>query len=146
MGLQCRSTVTWTECVAAMALEDGHMSPSSINMTDPNQQCPGEWMLQSHSTGPRRLCGGNRSRHLACFSATYNTYDIHYSHVCGRVRGYEFQTAFGFSTSNSSIDSYYLSGVSLTHDLLEHDNTSGALWVDLGSIVQEALAVHVLTG
>ena len=25
MALQCRSTVTWTECVAAAALEDGHV-------------------------------------------------------------------------------------------------------------------------
>ena len=30
MGLQCSSTVTWTECVAVLALEEGgHVSPSS---------------------------------------------------------------------------------------------------------------------
>jgi len=29
MALQCRSTVTWTECVAATALEDGCVLPTS---------------------------------------------------------------------------------------------------------------------
>ena len=28
MGLQCRSTVIWTECVAAITLEDGHVLPT----------------------------------------------------------------------------------------------------------------------
>ena len=56
MGLQCRSTVTWTECVAAVAVEDGHVSPSSTSPTLTNSaqelgyyrlapQNPGEWML-----------------------------------------------------------------------------------------------------
>ena len=29
MGVQCRSTVTWTECVAAIPLEGGHVLPTS---------------------------------------------------------------------------------------------------------------------
>ena len=74
-------------------------------------------MLQTHSTGPRRLCGGNSSSHLGCVSATYNAYGISYSHVCGRVIGYQFAVTTAFRTPNSSIDSYYLSGVSLTHGL-----------------------------
>ena len=92
-----------------------------LNTTDPNQQCPGEWMLQNEwrllrgITETRRLCGGNSSSHLGCVSATYNTYGISYSHVCGRVIGYQFAVTDAFRTSNSSIDSHYLSGVSLTH-------------------------------
>ena len=78
-----------------------------LNMTNPDQQCPGAWRLLNG-----RLCGGNN---LGCVSAMYNTYGIHYSHVCGRVRGYQFQATSAFHTLNSSIDSYYLSGVSLTH-------------------------------
>ena len=35
--------------------------------------------------------------------------------MCGRVRGYQYSAPNAFLTSNSSIDSYYLSGVSLTH-------------------------------
>ena len=86
-----------------------------LNMTNPDQQCPGDWMLQTRSTEPRRLCGVDSSSHLACFSATFSTHGISYSHVCGRVYGYQFQGTYAFYTPNSSIDSYYLSGVSLTH-------------------------------
>ena len=86
-----------------------------LNMTSPDQQCPGAWMLQIRSTEPRRLCGVNISSHQACFSAMFSTYDISYNHVCGRVRGYHYSTTLGFGTSNSSIDSFYVDGVSLTH-------------------------------
>ena len=100
---------------------EGWTRVAFLNMTDPDQQCPGTWMLQNEwrllggITETRRLCGGNSSSHLGCVSATYNTYGIHYSHVCGRVRGYQYFASTAFRTSNSSIDSYYLSGVSLTH-------------------------------
>ena len=33
MGLQCRSTVTWTGGVAVAALEDGHVLPTSMRAT-----------------------------------------------------------------------------------------------------------------
>ena len=85
-----------------------------LNMTNPDQQCPGDWILQTRSIEPRRLCG-NTSTIQACFSAMFSTYGISYNHVCGRVRGYQVGGANAFSTRNSSIESYYLSGVSLTH-------------------------------
>ena len=72
-------------------------------------------MLQTRSTEPRRLCGVNINSHLACFSAMFSTHGISYSHVCGRVRGYQYQATGAFYTENRSIESYYLSGVSLTH-------------------------------
>ena len=42
MGLQCRCTVTWTECVEAIPLKGGARL-AYLNMTDPDQQCPGAW-------------------------------------------------------------------------------------------------------
>jgi len=42
-------------------------------MSDPYQQCPGEWNLQTHSSEPRRLCGRG-SNSAGCLSAMYNTY------------------------------------------------------------------------
>ena len=39
-----------------------------LNMTDPDQQCPGAWMLQIRSTEPRRLCGVRSDISLGCFS------------------------------------------------------------------------------
>ena len=89
-----------------------------LNMTDPNQQCPGAWILDNYRTN-MRLCGTDGSYFSrtprGCFSAMFSTYGIHYSRVCGRLRGYQFSAPFAFFTYNSSIDSYYLSGVSLTH-------------------------------
>ena len=36
MGVQCRSIVTWTGCVAAIALEGGHELHTSTQLTLPN--------------------------------------------------------------------------------------------------------------
>jgi len=46
---------------------------SQSNMSDPYQQCPGEWNLQTHSSELRRLCGRG-SNSAGCLSAVYNTY------------------------------------------------------------------------
>ena len=89
-----------------------------LNMTDPDQQCPGAWILANYNRN-MRLCGTDgyifSGTPRGCFSAMYSTYGISYSRVCGRVRGYQYSAPNAFYTSNSSIDSYYLSGVSLTH-------------------------------
>ena len=89
---------------------------ANLNMTDPNQQCPGAWMLLNYTTEPRRLCG-NRIRY-GCLSAKFNTSGIRYSQVCGRIIGYQFSSPdafYLFDTSSRSIESYYVDGVSLTH-------------------------------
>ena len=88
-----------------------------LNMTDPNQQCPGEWVLRNRSTEPRRLCGFVTSGldDYGCKSAMFNTYGMSYSHVCGRMVGYQFSVPYAFQTGSSSIDSHYVDGVSLTH-------------------------------
>ena len=88
-----------------------------LNMTDPTQQCPSPWILQTHSSEPRRLCGRSSSG-ASCASVTYSTFGINYSHVCGRVIGYQNSTpdAFGISNSGSqTIEGYYVDGISLTH-------------------------------
>ena len=97
----CNSTGGWTRV-------------ANLNMSDPSQQCPGEWMLQTYSSEPRRLCISGSSG-AGCVSVAYNTYGIRYSHVCGRVIGYQhgYTDAFGPLTRN--IDSFYVDGVSITH-------------------------------
>ena len=93
----CNSTGGWTRV-------------ANLNMSDPSQQCPGEWILNTYSSEPRRLCGRAGS---SCYSATYSTYGISYSHVCGRVIGYQYYSTDAFV--GTSIDSSYVDGVSLTH-------------------------------
>ena len=101
----CSSTGGWTRV-------------AHLNMSNPSEQCPGEWTLQTYSSEPRRLCGGVRSG-TGCASAMYSTYGINYSHVCGRVIGYEFGAPDAFSPAienpSVTIDGNYVDGVSLTH-------------------------------
>ena len=84
-----------------------------LNMTDPSQQCPSAWTLQTRSSEPRRLCGRGSSG-AGCKSVTYSTFGMNYSHVCGRVTGYEYNSV-DFFHGHHTIEGYYVDGVSLTH-------------------------------
>jgi len=86
-----------------------------LNTTDTSQQCPGNWTLM---TTPR-VCGRTTNA-ASCDSAIFPTHGIEYSHVCGRVIGYQNLSPDAFDTSRRNsfsqmIDSYYLDGVSITH-------------------------------
>ena len=91
---------------------------ANLNMSNPSEQCPGDFNLQNYSTALMRLCGGV-SIGTGCVSAVYNTYNIRYRQVCGKVIGYRFGApdAFSPATENPSvtIDGNYVDGVSLTH-------------------------------
>ncbi len=84
-----------------------------LDMTDPSQTCPGNWRLVS---GPERSCGRTSTSSNGCDSAVFDVHGLQYSQVCGRVIGYQVGNpdAFGSGTT-SSIDSYYVEGVSITH-------------------------------
>jgi len=98
----CNSTEGWTRV-------------AYLNMTDPTQQCPSAWTLQTRSSEPRRLCGRNSS-FRGCDSVTYSTFGINYSKVCGRMTAYENYTTDAFQNSGSqTIEGYFVDGVTLTH-------------------------------
>ena len=87
-----------------------------LNMSDPSQQCPSVWQ---EITTPHRVCG-RRSTSGSCEGLTYPAGSVQYDQVCGRIIGYQSGTpdAFGGDATigpSSSIDSYYLDGVSVTH-------------------------------
>jgi len=92
----------------------GFTRVANLNMSKPSEQCPGELVLQTYSSEPRRLCGRGSSSGASCVSAVYNTYGISYSHVCGRVIGYQYASPDGFH-GTLSIEGSYVDGVSLTH-------------------------------
>ena len=46
--------------------------------------------------------------HIRCYSLLY-------SHMCGRIRGYQFGATSAFCRSTEGIDSYYVDGISLTN-------------------------------
>ena len=84
-------------------------------MSDPSQQHPGQWILRNYGS-ELRLCGRGSSG-AGCLSATYSTYTISYSHVCGRVSGYQYDSADAFlnQTGPQTIEGPYVDGISLTH-------------------------------
>ena len=82
-----------------------------LDMTDPSQQCPPNWNL---ITSPVRACAGADS---TCVSAIFPSNGISYSHVCGKIHGYQFGSPDGFKSAddNPGIDGTYVDGVSVTH-------------------------------
>ena len=97
---------------ASLNVTGGWVRVANLNMTDPDQQCPGN--LQLSYTNPIRLCGRSTG---GCDSVTFTTYGVQYRQVCGRVRGYQFRSpdAFEYCSSPCTIDGPYVDGVSITH-------------------------------
>ena len=96
----------------------GWMRVANLDMTDPNQNCPAGFQLVNRTSAPLRMCG--RPGPAGCVSTTFQTYGVEYSHVCGRVIGYQDRSPDGFSphasiSEGTEIDSVYVDGVSLTH-------------------------------
>ena len=84
-----------------------------IDMTDPAAQCPSGLRVVSNSTTNQRACG--RSASSGCSSLKFPTRGS-YTHVCGRVRGYEYYTPSAFSSSPwRTINGAYIDGISITH-------------------------------
>ena len=82
-----------------------------INMTDTSYNCPTGLNLTSYS---KRTCGRSHAR-SGCSSTTISVGGLPYSRVCGRIRGYQVGSASAFYFAAEGINSYYVSGVSLTH-------------------------------
>ena len=90
------------------------MRVANLDMTDPNQNCPAGFRLVTRTSVPLRTCG--RAGSAGCVSTTFQTHGVEYSHVCGRVIGYQDGTPSAFVVSGgTTIDSIYVDGISLTH-------------------------------
>ena len=80
-----------------------------IDMTDPTAQCPSGLRVVSNSTTNQRACGKSVER--GCSSVQFPAGGS-YTHVCGRVRGYQFGVTEAFLGGN--IDNHYADGVIIT--------------------------------
>ena len=81
-----------------------------LDMTDPNTTCPSGWKLTTYS---KRTCGRVYSWRYTCDAVIFPVSAREYSRVCGRIKAYQYGYTVAFR--NSSIDTAYLSGVSITH-------------------------------
>ncbi|XP_064406706.1 uncharacterized protein LOC135351587 [Halichondria panicea] len=95
----------------------GWMRVANLDMSDPSQNCPDGFRLETTPPDPLRACV--RPEPAECVSTTYTTYGVEHSQVCGRVIGYQDKTPDAFRpyslNKTLSIDDAYVDGVSLTH-------------------------------
>ena len=91
------------------------MRVTKINMTNSSHTCPEGLKLL---TTPKRLCAMNIGGG-GCSSATFDLHGIRYTHVCGKIIGYQQKTPDAFWAYNNNrgltIDDTYVDGISLTH-------------------------------
>ena len=95
-----------------------------FNMAETTTSCPANWMLHE---GPVRGCGRKSTDGYVCESVLIPV-AMNYSIVCGRIYAYQRGLSAAFFNSvhdsptqlgvNATIDSPYVSGLSLTHGLI----------------------------
>ena len=106
-------------------LTGGWMRVANMDMTNTSQQCPTGLTLLSSSS--KRLCDITSN---ICVNDTFITEGIEYSHVCGRVIGYQNQSPRAFRYGYRGIDGRYVHGVSLTHG----QNPRKHIWTFAGAM------------
>ena len=100
----------------------GWMRVASLDMRDNSNQCP-SGLRQGDSCTSEPTCEiGTNSETGKCSSNSYTSHGLHYSHVCGMIRAYQYRTPDGFRNRGNremplDIDSNYVDGVSLTHGM-----------------------------
>ena len=90
-------------------LTGGWMRVANIDMTNTSQNCPSGLSLIS---SPKRVCSTTR---IGCVSNDFDIHGVQYSHICGRVIGYQKRALSAFYYHSRGIDGNYVYGVSLTH-------------------------------
>ena len=92
------------------------MRVASYNYSDPSTACPSDWNL---ITSPIRACSRSNSPSGSCSSALFPTNGIEFGSVCGRVIAIQQISPDAFLSyheyNQSSIDDYYVDGVSITY-------------------------------
>ena len=83
-----------------------------VNITESNS-CPGTWVVSTYSG--KATCFQRTASSPGCYSATFSTHEIPYNQVCGRVIGYQLGGTQAFHSNETSINSPYVDGVSVTH-------------------------------
>lgn len=124
-------------CSSTSCGGSGWRRVASLDMSDPAQSCPEGWR---EIATPRRTCGRIISGvQTGCDSVIFPNNGEPYSHVCGKIVGYQFSQTMAFARYNRhpdslTIDDAYVDGVSVTHGRLrsrEHIWTLASAWSEL---------------
>ena len=109
-------------------LTGGWMRVANIDMTNTSQSCPNGLSLTS---SPKRVCDITSS---GCVSNNFDVYGVQYSHICGRVIGYQKSALSAFNFHSRGIDADYVYGVSLTHGQSPRQH----IWTFAGAVDETA--------
>ena len=108
------------ECSCNSASVGGWTRVAYLNMTDPTHQCPPAWR---EITAPVRTCGRTNETSTVrygggCSSVSFSSYNISFSHICGRIIGYQLghtDAFFAYSSNfHTRIEDPYVDGVVIT--------------------------------
>ena len=102
----------------------GWMRVADIDMKNTSHNCPSGLSLISL---PKRACDVTSN---GCVSNTFSVQEVQYSHVCGRIVGYQWRNLHGIYYSSRGIDGAYVCGVSLTHS----QNPRQHIWTFVGAL------------
>ena len=100
------------------------MRVANIDMTNTSQNCPSGLSLIS---SPKRVCDITST---GCVSNDFDIHGVQYSHICGRVIGYQKSANYAFYYPSRGIDANYVNGVSLTHGQSPRQH----IWTFAGSL------------
>ena len=90
-----------------------------INMSDPSEECPSALQRHVYPNLNHSVCGRLKPSGAGCNSMSFSSYGINYTTVCGRMRGYQFNSNDGFypnaGTGSADINGLYVDGYSITY-------------------------------
>ena len=112
--------------------EGGWMRVAHLNMSDPTEQCPPGFRL--YEENGVRACGRQSD---GCQSVVFDTYNISYSQVCGRVTGYQHGSPDAIQFNNPFLDDIeqpYIDGVSITRD----SNPRKHIWTFMAALQENS--------
>ena len=101
--------------ITCQGVGGGWMQVVNLNINDTSQECPSDTTLSRQT--PIRVCGISTDG-AACSSTMFSVQGVSYSHVCGKITGYQQGLTDAFAIlpgQQVTIDSTYVDGVSLTH-------------------------------
>ena len=114
--------------------EGGWTRLAFLNMTDTTENCPST--LSLYEVDGVRACGRISSSVGSCSSVQYPSYGINYTQICGRAKGYQFNSPdavdpiFGAS---DDINFHYVDGLSLTRG-----NPRQHVWTYMAGIKEDS--------
>ncbi len=101
-------------------LRGGWMRVANLDMTNTAETCPENFRVWTQTGQLLRLCRTTDTG-AGCIGTLFSANGVSYSHVCGRVIGYQDRTPNAFfpyeqnPNPRPTIDDIYVDGISLTH-------------------------------